>query len=79
MSLTSYRTALPRDKVCVLYIICDNSQIKKFLDGFFYLMLTVLNYAIFIARMSKTTVVRVLMCFKIRLLGKCGKGFGNLF
>lgn len=34
MSLTSYRAALPRDKVCVLYIICDNSQIKNVLLGF---------------------------------------------
>ena len=34
MSLTSYRAALPRDKVCVLYIIYDNSQIKKYNMGF---------------------------------------------
>ena len=48
MSLTSYRTALPRDKVCVLYIIYDNSQIKNCLCGFWGLFLVFLELYFFV-------------------------------
>ena len=52
MSLTSYRTALPRDKVSVLYTIYDNSQIKNIIDGLGHAGVGWgLNYMIFVAMM----------------------------
>ena len=52
MSLTSYRTALPRDKVSVLYTIYDNSQIKNIIDAVVHAGVGWgLNYMFFVAMM----------------------------